>query len=175
MFCTERCSRGGRAEWAEGSRPTPSTGGLGWEQERCKGSGPAQAPPWAQHERAFNELSEKLFYKNAKIKAPNVLGINYELAAGPCFHGGGGSQMRACELHAPSPGFSHADSLFSAPEVWLGSQEAPLGPEAAPSSQTAVSCSRWGPSTLDTGTFQALGPLRALPSDGLGYLFATGQ
>lgn len=54
----------------------PSTGVL----ERLPRSGPAQSLllSWAQHERAFNELSEEflLFYKNAKInKAPNLLEI----------------------------------------------------------------------------------------------------
>lgn len=56
--------------------------GIGWAQEGCEGSALAQAPPWAQHERAFNELSENflLFYKNAKINKANLLEIKYELA-----------------------------------------------------------------------------------------------
>lgn len=77
----------------EGSHPAPSAGGLGWEQEGCEGSGLAQAPPWAQHERAFNELSENFFffYKNAKInKAPSLLEIKYELTMVACLHGGEG-------------------------------------------------------------------------------------
>lgn len=70
-------------EWesrvGRGRQPVSSTGcpvGYRGPQKICPSPGPL---PWAQHERAFNELSETFSFFTKMQKSTNLLEINYDL------------------------------------------------------------------------------------------------